>query len=87
MLNENVSAVQITKTLDNRASDCASGFVKLLDAMHALTPGEVLRVLSTDRASRRELADWAQRSGNELLESSASGPFWSREYRYLIRKV
>lgn len=86
MLNEKVEKDVVTCTLDNRGSDCASGFVKLLDAIDELSPGDVLQVLSTDRASGRELRDWAARSGNSLMESSASGPFWGREYRYLIRK-
>ncbi len=85
--NKKVETDFVARTLDNRGSDCASGFVKLLDAIDALAPGEVLQVLSTDRASRRELRDWANRSGNMLLESSVSGPLWGREYRYLIRKA
>lgn len=86
MINENQQEITIAHTLDNRGSDCASGFVKLLDAIDRLAPGDVLEVLSTDRASRRELCDWTQRSGNTLLQSNATGPIWARQYRYLIRK-
>lgn len=86
MLNEKSQELAIAHILDNRGSDCASGFVKLLDAMNSLAGGELLQVLSTDPASRRELRDWSVRSGNTILESSTSGPFWRREYRYLIRK-
>ncbi|MBX7234415.1 MAG: sulfurtransferase TusA family protein [Caldilineales bacterium] len=74
------------KTLDNRGSDCASGFVQLLEMMEGLAPGETLAILSTDAASQRELREWAGRSGNTLLQAETSGPFWRREYRYLIRK-
>lgn len=81
-----MSSTIITRTLDNRGGDCASGFVKLLEAMESLVPGEVLQVLSTDPASRGELRDWAERSGNPLLESQTLGPFWRREFRYLIRR-
>ena len=75
-----------TKTLDNRGSDCASGFVQLLEMMEDLAPGETLAILSTDAASQRELREWAGRSGNSLLHAEASGPFWRREYHYLVRK-
>lgn len=74
------------KTLDNRGSNCAAGFVQLLELMEELTPGETLAVLSTDAASQRELREWSIRSGHTLLQAGASGPFWRREYRYLIRK-
>ncbi len=86
MTIEREEALVVAETLDNRGSDCASGFVKLLEAIDGLGQGEVLQVLSTDRASRRELREWAGRSGNTLLESSVAGPFWRREYHYLIRK-
>lgn len=77
---------ETTKTLDNRGSDCAAGFVKLLEMMEALAPGETLRILSTDPASKRELREWADRAGHTILETKRSGPIWSREYHYLIRK-
>ena len=74
------------KTLDNRGSNCAAGFVQLLELMESLAPGETLAVISTDAASQRELREWSIRSGHTLLQAGASGPFWRREYRYLIRK-
>lgn len=74
------------QTLDNRGSDCAAGFIKLLEIMDSLSTGEKLRILSTDPASQRELREWASRSGHTLLEATKSGPIWHREYHYLIRK-
>lgn len=73
-------------TLDNRGSDCASGFARLLEIVGAMASGEVLRVLSSDGAAPRELRDWARRSGNTLLQTTVTGPFWRREYEFLIRK-
>ncbi len=74
------------KTLDNRGGDCASGFVTLLETMDTIQPGELLAVISTDPASQRELRDWTQRAGHALLDARTTGPFWRRQYRYLIRK-
>lgn len=74
------------KTLDNRGGDCASGFVLLLEAMEQLQPGELLAVISSDPASRRELREWAGRAGHALLEARVEGPFWRREFRFLICK-
>ena len=73
-------------TLDNRDGDCASGFVKLLEAMEQLRPGQLMAILSRDPASRRELREWTGRAGHDLLEARTSGPFWRREFTYLIRK-
>ncbi len=76
----------ITTTLDNRGSNCAAGFVRLLEIMDELTPGDTLTILSTDPASRRELTEWAARAGHTLLKSEKTGSPWKREYHYLIRK-
>lgn len=72
--------------LDNRGSNCAAGFVLLLEKMETLAPGDTLAILSTDPASQRELTDWAARAGHTILSVEKTGPFWKREYHYLIRK-
>lgn len=74
------------KTLDNRGSDCATGFLRLLELFDELSEGETLRILSTDPASQRELNEWANRAGHEILETETAGPFWRREFHFLIRK-
>lgn len=86
MIAEERTDLKISATLDNRGSDCASGFVKLLEVVDSLAPGAILQVLSTDRIAQRELRDWAARSGNTLLESRVAGSLWRREYHFLIRK-
>ena len=80
------SPLLATRTLDNRGSDCAAGFVKLLEIIETLSAGETLLILSTDATSQRELEDWAARDGHTMLDTAKSGPFWRREYHYLIRK-
>ena len=75
-----------TRILDNRGSDCAAGFVKLLEIMETLAPGDTLAILSTDPASQRELRDWAARAGHTILDAEKTGALWQREYYYLIRK-
>ena len=73
-------------TLDNRGHNCAAGFVRLLEIMDGLVPGETLTILSTDPASQRELTEWAAHAGHTLLKAEKTGPLWKREYHYLIRK-
>jgi TusA-related sulfurtransferase len=63
-----------------------AGFVKLLEMMETLAPGETLGILSTDPASKRGRREWASRAGHTILETKRSGPIWSRECRYLIAR-
>ena len=67
MIAEERTDLKISATLDNRGSDCASGFVRLLELVDSLAPGEILQVLSTDRVSRRDRD--GRRALNTLLES------------------
>lgn len=72
--------------LDNRGSNCAAGFVRLLEMMEGLAPGEILTILSTDAAAQRELNEWVGRAGHTLLKAEKTGPLWKREYHFEIRK-
>jgi TusA-related sulfurtransferase len=44
--------------LDNHGSDCAAGFVRLLEMKEALAPGETQAILSTDITSQHEISPW-----------------------------
>jgi len=82
----NVDDLTPERTLDNRGGDCASGFVKLLEEMEKVHPGGLLAIRSTDPASRRELREWVGRAGHTMVDMRTTGPFWKREFRFLIRK-
>lgn len=86
LLSPDTESLAADRTLDNRDGDCTSGFVTLLETMDQLQPGQLLAVLSRDPASRRELREWTGRAGHTLLEARTTGPFWRREFHYLIRK-
>ena len=72
------------QTLDNRGSNCAAGFIKLLEMMESLAPSETLTILSTDPAAQRELKEWADRAGHTILKAEKTGPLWKRKYHFLI---
>lgn len=55
---DTTTIVPATKTLDNRGSDCATGFLKLLEMFDGLAEGEALRILSSIQFAAR-----AQRLG------------------------
>ncbi len=55
------------RVLDARGLLCPMPVVKAAKEMHALTPGQVLKVLATDRGSLADMPAWAEDTGNELL--------------------
>ena len=71
------------RTLDLRGLECPLPVMKAKQALERMDPGTVLRVVATDRATLKNIATYAARSGNELIESAAP----RGEYHYLIRRI
>lgn len=57
-----------TKTLDARGLSCPMPVVKAGKEIKTLAPGEVLKILATDRGAIADIPAWAEDTGNELLE-------------------
>jgi TusA-related sulfurtransferase len=65
-----MSQTQIEETvvLDARGLLCPMPIVKTAKAMKELAPGDVLKLIATDRGSLADVPAWAEGTGNELLE-------------------
>ena len=73
---------EATTVLDARGLLCPMPIVKTAQAMKGLAPGQVLKLLTTDRGSVADVPAWAQSTGNELLE-------WHEDdggFVFLVRK-
>ena len=54
--------------VDNRGMLCAQGIVRLMRALVALPPGQLVRVLSTDPAAEHDYPAWCRNTGHVFLE-------------------
>jgi TusA-related sulfurtransferase len=71
------------RVLDARGLLCPMPVVKAGKEIKTLEPGQVLKLLATDRGSVADVPAWAADTGNELLE-------WHEEdgvFVYFIRKM
>lgn len=59
--------------LDCRGLQCPMPVVRIGRQMSALGPGEVLKVLATDRGAVADVPAWAQDTGNEMLRWYENG--------------
>jgi tRNA 2-thiouridine synthesizing protein A len=78
-----MAATKIDHELDARGLLCPMPIVKTAKAMKELAPGEVLKVLATDRGSVTDVPAWTGTTGNELLEQHQEGDV----FVFLIRKA
>jgi len=60
-------AVQPDRLLDARSFTCPMPVLKTSKEMTRLEPGEVLKVLASDRGASSDIPAWAQMTGHEVL--------------------
>ncbi len=69
--------------LDARGLLCPLPILKTRFALNPLAAGEVLKVISTDRGSLRDMEAFARQTGNRLLQSVEQGD----EYVFYLEKA
>ena len=77
-----MAAIRVDHELDARGLLCPMPIVKTAKAMKELAPGEVLKLMATDRGSVTDVPAWTDTTGNELLEWHEEGDV----FVFLIRK-
>jgi tRNA 2-thiouridine synthesizing protein A len=65
--------MEADKVLDVKGLNCPMPVIKTKKAMDVMNSGEVLKVEATDKGSKSDIAAYASRTGNELLESNEEG--------------
>jgi TusA-related sulfurtransferase len=68
--------------LDARGLLCPMPIVKTAKAIKELEPGQVLKLVATDRGSVADVPAWAESTGNELLEWHEEG----QDFIFFVRK-
>jgi len=68
--------------LDCRGLNCPLPVLKTKKAMDNMSTGQVLKMVSTDPGSQNDITAWANRTGNELLNTSHEGS----DFVYYIKK-
>jgi tRNA 2-thiouridine synthesizing protein A len=75
-------AMDFSKELDARGLNCPLPIIKTKKALNDMASGQVLKVLSTDAGSVKDMQAFATQTGNELVGSEAQG----KEYVFFLKK-
>ncbi len=70
------------KELDARGLNCPLPILKTKKSLADMASGEVLKVVSTDCGSVKDMQAFAKQTGNELLEQSEA----NGEYTFFMKK-
>ena len=65
--------MEADNNLDVKGLNCPMPVIKTKKTMDGMKSGEVLKVEATDKGSKSDIAAYANRTGNELLESKEEG--------------
>lgn len=74
--------MQADKELDTRGLSCPLPILKTKKSLADMTAGQVLRVVSTDRGSVKDMQAFSNQTGNELLSASEE----AGEYIFHLKK-
>ncbi|MDE2260236.1 MAG: sulfurtransferase TusA family protein [Betaproteobacteria bacterium] len=74
--------MQVDKELDARGMNCPLPILKTKKSLADMTSGQVLKVVSTDCGSVKDMQAFSNQTGNELLSSTEA----SGEYIFLLKK-
>jgi tRNA 2-thiouridine synthesizing protein A len=77
-----MTMMNFDKELDTRGLSCPLPIVKTRKALSGMSAGEVLKVVSTDSGSVKDMQAFANQTGNALLASSDEG----KEFTFFLRK-
>ncbi|HTV12480.1 MAG TPA: sulfurtransferase TusA family protein [Acidimicrobiales bacterium] len=75
--------VQEDTVLDARGLLCPMPIVKTAKLMKTLEPGQVVKLVTTDKGSLADVPAWASSTGNELVASHDGGT----EFTFFLRKA
>lgn len=83
-----MSAVQFDSEFDARGLNCPMPVVKARQHIGRLTPGQVLKVVSTDRGSVKDFQGWAKVAKNvELLAQETEAESGTEIYVHFVRRI
>ncbi len=74
--------MNVDKELDARGLNCPLPILKTKKSLADMTPGQVLKVVSTDPGSIKDMQAFANQTGNVLVSSSTE----KGEYVFLMQK-
>lgn len=75
--------MEANQTLDARGLNCPLPILRTKKSLIPLQSGEILKVISTDPGSLKDIASFCSQTGNELLSSQQQG----KDYEFMIRKA
>jgi tRNA 2-thiouridine synthesizing protein A len=76
MDQEELKSLKVDKTVDARATACPGPLMAAKKAVRDLQSGQLMEVLSSDPATKRDVPKWAEKKGHEYLGTVEESGFF-----------
>jgi tRNA 2-thiouridine synthesizing protein A len=80
--SQGATTMSFDKELDTRGMNCPLPILKTKKALAEMASGQVLKVVSTDAGSVKDMAAFANQTGNTLVSSAEE----KGEYVFMMKK-
>jgi len=77
-----MAEIKEDRLLDASGLSCPMPVVRAGKEMRAMAPGQILKIVATDRGALADIPAWAEDTGNELLSTKDEGA----KLIFLVRK-
>lgn len=67
MDREELLKLHVDKSVDARATACPGPLLAAKKAINTIQAGQIMEVLSSDEATKRDVPKWAEKKGHEYL--------------------
>ena len=74
--------MEYTHDLDTRGLNCPLPILKIKKTLNKAETGEVVRMISTDQGSLKDIESFCKQTGNTLLSTASN----DREHTFFVRK-
>lgn len=64
------------KTIDARGTYCPGPLMELIANLKLINVGDELEILSTDAGSAKDIPEWINKVGHEMVSSAEEGGAW-----------
>ncbi|PLR83683.1 sulfurtransferase TusA family protein [Bacillus sp. V33-4] len=78
-----MSEAVVTKSIDARGAYCPGPLMELVKGIKKGAIGDVIEVISTDKGSAKDIPEWVNKMGHEIVYRKNDGD----EFRIAVRKA
>ena len=76
MTPEELQNLEITKSVDSRGTACPGPLLAAKKAIADINSGDIMEILSSDEATKRDIPKWANKKGHKYLGTIEESGFF-----------